>query len=271
MASTERKAVLVLGGTGNTGRPLAQQLLLRGFAVRMIVRSPQKLPPELATNPSATIIEGAVLDLSDQELERHVAGCVAIVSCLGHVISCAGMFGPPRRLVTQAIKRVTEAAIRARVSSGEVGRPVKVILMSTVGVSDPTSAQDRAVRNTCGQHCVFACLRCCLPPHADNEDAAVALRGVAQVGPHGSVEWCAVRPDDLISGDLSEYTIQPDLSTSLFDADSTTRENVAHFMCELIENDECWGKWKGRMPVVLNRPKQVDSSAESGNPPMSRS
>ena len=95
------RTVLILGGTGKTGRPLAEQLVARGISVRLIVRSPHKLPPELSSSPSVAVANATLLDLPDAELQKHVAGCDAVVSCLGHVVSCSGMFGQPRRLVTE--------------------------------------------------------------------------------------------------------------------------------------------------------------------------
>ena len=164
----------------------------------------------------------------------------------------------------QAIQRVSEAAIRARESGDGPVQPTKVILMSTVGVSNPSSEADRAVRDTCGQKCAFACLRCCLPPHADNEQAAVALRRVAAAS-GGALEWCVVRPDGLLSGAVSEYALHQHLTTSLFDAGTTTRENVAHFICELVEKGACWEAWKGQMPVILNENKKTTGTEMRGD------
>jgi uncharacterized protein YbjT (DUF2867 family) len=40
--------ILVVGATGATGRLLVEQLLARGQDVKMIVRSPDKLPGQIA-------------------------------------------------------------------------------------------------------------------------------------------------------------------------------------------------------------------------------
>ena len=101
--------VLLVGGTGRTGQRALQQLLDRGIRVRAIVRSVGKLPPALAGNPDLTVIEASLLALSDAELKRHLAGCDAVVSCLGHVLDLRGIFGAPRDLVTQATKRLSRA------------------------------------------------------------------------------------------------------------------------------------------------------------------
>ena len=78
----------------------------------------------------------------------------------------------------------------------------------------------------------------------------------SQIGQnHDVIEWAAVRPDDLINETaVSEYEIYPSPTRSaIFDAGTTSRINVGHFMAELITNRELWERWKGRMPVIYNR------------------
>ena len=49
------KTVLVLGATGNTGFPLVNQLLSRGYNVVVIVRSLDRFSHELLKNPKLKI------------------------------------------------------------------------------------------------------------------------------------------------------------------------------------------------------------------------
>src|SRR5690349_11469394 len=76
--------------------------------------------------------EADLLSLSDEDLLRIVRGCDAVVSCLGHVLSFKGIFGPPRDLVTQATRRLCRAIVAAHPTM-----PVKFILMSSVSVNQP--------------------------------------------------------------------------------------------------------------------------------------
>ena len=116
-----QQTVLLVGGTGRTGRRVLEQLLDRGVSVRAIVRSARKLPAGAADNPNLTVIEADLLSLGDEDLQRHVRGCDAVISCLGHVISLKGILGPPRDLVTQghdeAVPGDRDAAARERRSS----------------------------------------------------------------------------------------------------------------------------------------------------------
>lgn len=93
---TAQQTVLLVGGTGRTGQLVLQQLLGRGISVRVIVRSPQKLPAGTTGEPRLTVVEGNPLSLTNEHLMRQLRGCNAVISCLGHVLSTRGIFGPPR-------------------------------------------------------------------------------------------------------------------------------------------------------------------------------
>lgn len=66
--------VLMVGGTGATGRLLVQQLLQRGERVRAIVRTPDGLSELLDTQPNLSLIYGSISELSDAELAAYVEG-----------------------------------------------------------------------------------------------------------------------------------------------------------------------------------------------------
>lgn len=237
--------VLVVGATGATGRLLTKQLLDRGCSVRAIVRSAERLPDEIRTNNRLDVVEAGLLTMPDDELNTIMAGCEAIASCLGHNLTFKGMYGKPRRFVTDAARRLCKAAMTVNSKS-----PTKYVLMNTTGnrnrdLDEPIST---------GQKIVVGLLRVLLPPHADNEEAADYLRTTFG-GANQDVEWCAVRPDSLVDeSSVSEYTTHPSPTRSaIFDAGQTSRINVAHFIADLITRDEIWNKWKGQMPVLYNK------------------
>lgn len=237
--------VLIVGASGATGRLLVEQLLNRGHFVKVIVRSPDKFPEALRNHDNLSLIHASVLDLSDAELAQHVNGCDAVASCLGHNLNLKGMFGHPRRLVTDAVRRLC-AAIKANKPETQT----KFVLMNTTGnrnhdLDEPISF---------AQHCVIGLLRLLLPPHVDNEQAADYLRST--IGQNDAlIEWVAVRPDGLINEDaVSEYDLHPSpIRSAIFNAGQTSRINVGHFMAELITDDATWQSWKGQMPVIYNR------------------
>lgn len=240
----ESMTVLVLGATGATGRLLVQQLLDRGLRVKAIVRSPDSFPDSLRQHERLTLIRAGVSDLSDSETAEQMAGYLAVACCLGHNLTFKGIFGQPRRLVTDATKRFCQA-IRASGSD----KPAKFVLMNTAGNSN----RDLREPISRAQSCVIGLLRLLVPPHRDNEKAADYLR--TEVGQNDiNIQWVAVRPDSLIDeGDVSAYALHPSPTRSaIFNPGRTSRINVAHFMADLLTNHDSWEKWKGQMPVIYN-------------------
>ena len=236
---------LIVGASGATGRLLVEQLLERGEHVRIIVRSKQALPEEILNHDNLSVLEASVLDITDDEMVEHVRGCDAVASCLGHNLSFKGIFWPPRRLVTDATRRLCTA-----VKANQPADPVKFVLMNTTGNRN----RDLNEQISVGQKCVIGLLRLLLPPHADNEDAADYLR--TRIGQDDdTIEWAAVRPDGLVNEtEVSEFTVHPSPTRSaIFDAGVSSRINVACFMANLIGDDAIWSQWKGKMPVIYNR------------------
>jgi hypothetical protein len=239
--------VLVVGASGATGRLLVEQLLNRGQNVKAIVRSPDKLPSRMKNDHHdlLTVIRVSVLDLSTSEMAEHIYGCNAVASCLGHNMSFKGIFGYPRRLVTDATRRLCDA-----IKMNESNESTKFVLMNTAGNSN----RDLHEPISFGQRCVIGLLRLLLPPHVDNERAADCLR--TEIGQNDeTIEWVVVRPDGLINEEeVSEYEVHASpIRSAIFNPGVTSRINVGHFMAELIADDDLWTKWKGQMPVIYNK------------------
>jgi len=238
-----QQTVLLVGATGRTGRRVLEQLLSRDINVRAIVRSAEKLRAGVTERPGLSVVEADLLALSDEELLRHVRGCDAVVSCLGHTTSLRGILGPPRDLVTRATKRLCRA-----IQASQPARPVKLILMSSVSVNCPEGLDTRRGRL---ERAVVWTLRGLVPPARDNQHAADFLHDVIEAAdPY--VQWAAVRPDTLKEGDVTEYALHEGLVDSLFRPGETNMANVAHFMCELATDSQAWAAWKGKLPVIVN-------------------
>ncbi|KPJ96423.1 MAG: NAD-dependent epimerase [Gammaproteobacteria bacterium SG8_11] len=237
--------ILVAGASGATGRLLVRQMLNRGHNVKVIVRSPWKFPVQRKNHNHLSVLIASILELSESEIARHVKGCDAVASCLGHNLSLKGIYGHPRRLVTDATRRLCHS-----IKANKTEKPTKFILMNTVGNSN----RDLHEPVSFGQKFIIELLRQLLPPHVDNEKAADFLR--TNVGQNDRmIQWVAVRPDSLTDEEhVTEYDVFPSpIKSAFFDAGKTSRINVAHFMADLMTDDELWNKWKGQMPVIYNR------------------
>lgn len=235
---------LVVGANGATGRHLVRELLNRNVNVKIIVRGTEKLPSDIRTHQNLTIIEASILHLSDNEMMDHIKDCDAVASCLGHNISLKGIYGNPKMLVTDSVKRLCNA-----IQENNPAKPIKFVLMNTTANNN----KDINENLTFMEKLVFTLLRNLLPPQLDNERAADYLR--EDIGKNNKIiEWSIVRPDTLINENtVSEYSVFPSpIRSPIFDAGKTSRINVGHFMSELITNDNIWNNWRGKMPVIYN-------------------
>ena len=122
---------LVVGANGATGRLLVEQLLNRGEKVKVIVRSTDNLTEESKNHENLSVTQASLLELSDTGLREHVRSCDAIASCLGHNMTLKGIYGHPRRLVTDATRRLCQA-----VAANKPEKTVRFILMNTAGNSN---------------------------------------------------------------------------------------------------------------------------------------
>ena len=210
--------VLVVGASGATGRKLVEQLLINEHKVKVIVRSLEKITKSWSINPNIQIITASILELSDQRLIDYTQDCHAVMSCLGHNLTFKGIYGHPRKLVTDATKKLCNA-----IKINNPKKPVKFILMNTTGNRN----RDLKEPISFAQKLVIGLLRLILQPHVDNEKAADYLRTkIAQN--NKSIEWVVVRPDGLIDDvDVTDYEIYTSPTRSaIFDSGKTSRINV---------------------------------------------
>ena len=233
--------VLVLGASGRTGRLLVDTLLGRGVRVRAVLR-PETDLPFAADVANLEVVRGETAHADAATFGAWLGGCDAVACCLGHRTTVGGIFGPPYRLVEQALRRVHEAA-RAR---GDAP-PLRLVLLGTVGVRLGDEREPAA------QALAMRALRW-IPPHRDNERAAAYL--VEDVGADDRwLTWAIVRPDTLFDADASApYEVHPaPTRPALLDPGRTSRAQAADLMAQLLLVDATWRSWRGRAPVVYDR------------------
>lgn len=235
--------ILVVGASGATGKNLVEQLLRIGQKVKAIVRSSGNIPYSWIHEDKVSIIKGNIHEISVHEMADYVKDCQAVASCLGHNLTFKGIYGKPRKLVTDAVTLLCDA-----IKKNSPEKPVKVILMNTAGnnnrdLNEPISFKEKLV---------IGLLRLLLPPHPDNEKAADYLRvNIGQNNP--SAEWVVVRPDTLTDEDkVTEYKVFASPSRSaIFNPGKTSRIHVGNFMAELIQK-RTFGKYgKGKCQLFI--------------------
>ncbi|WP_111977174.1 NAD(P)-dependent oxidoreductase [Algibacillus agarilyticus] len=248
LVTTSRHKILVVGASGATGLRVVKQLLELDLHVTIIVRCVNSFPKSILNHHRLRATQSTLLEMSDAELQKMVQGCTAVISCLGHNLTFKGLYGHPRRLVTQAVCRLCQA-----IKTVNTGDPVKFILMNTTGNQNKQAGEHVSF----AQRLVVGVIRYLIPPHADNEAAAAYLQtyqGTKDQVHNNIIEWVVVRPDSLINDEtVSAYTLYPSpIRSAIFDAGKTSRINVAHFMTQLVVCGSTWQSWRFKMPVIYN-------------------
>ena len=77
----QSRTFLVLGATGGTGRHFVTQALQDGHRVRVLVRSPDKLPP--AQSLQMDVWKGSITEIDKIDMNKLTSGVDYIVSMLG--------------------------------------------------------------------------------------------------------------------------------------------------------------------------------------------
>lgn len=239
---------MVLGASGATGRHLVAQLLLKNGSVKIIVRPSATIPESWIHDRRIEIVRADITGMTPDEAAHHIKDCQAIASCLGHNMSLKGIYGKPRKLVSDTIASFCEAIQKVAPYD-----PIKLVLMNTAGYRN----KDENERISLPQKIAMAIIRATLPPHNDNEEAAEYLRET--IGKDSAmIQWVVVRPDNLTTENtVSAYGTDMSPVGTLFKPNKVSRINVAHFMASLIDERQLWARWRGRMPVVFNADKSA--------------
>jgi nucleoside-diphosphate-sugar epimerase len=236
--------VLVLGASGATGKQVVKQFIKRQINTRILIRKSAVLSKDIQENPLVEIVKGNINELNDSEMNHLLRDCNVIISCLGHNVTLKGMFGKPRYLVFDAIKRISDTV------KNKADKKVKLILMSTTAYPNTLSGE----KNSLGEKIILSLLKLLLPPHRDNVKAANYL--LTKIGKEDeNIGWIAVRPDTLVNYDEeSPYEVcESPVRSPIFNAGKTSRINVSHFMAELATDDTMWKYWQSKTPVVYNK------------------
>ena len=146
--------------------------------------------------------------LLSRYLASTPAGCDAVISALGHNLTLRGMYGAPRKLCTDTVSQLCRVAEML-----QPARPIRLIAISTEGVDRPDGADPPRGR---AERLVLWLL---LPPHADKMGVVDYLHHSARTS--GYVEFCAVRPSDLIDraeqgSPEGEVTLHATLQNGIF-------------------------------------------------------
>jgi putative NADH-flavin reductase len=115
---------LILGGTGPSGILVIQKTLqlYPEATIAIFARSPDKVPEDIAQNPSITLIKGELTDLD--ALSTAVQGVNVVLSALGPLAS-----HPPGNIIATFYGHLIDLMIKHNIK--------RIILLGTASISDP--------------------------------------------------------------------------------------------------------------------------------------
>ena len=118
----QKTKIAVIGGGGRTGKFLVNQLLKKGYQLKLLLRNPEQFSIK---NPNIEILRGDVLDLENV--------CVLLNGCSA-VISTVGQRNGEPLVASKATDHILKAI--AEVQKGK-SYPMRYILMAGINVDTP--------------------------------------------------------------------------------------------------------------------------------------
>lgn len=209
-----KKEIALFGGTGRTGKIFLEKALQNGYAVKALVRSPEKLALD---HKNLTVVKGDVLNLED--VKNTVEGTSIVFSLFGHVK------GSPARLQTEGTRLIIDAMQENQLK--------RIISLSGGGLPFPEKDEPKFADK------IIRTIMKIFVPNILNDaiDHAEVLK-------NSDLKWTIVRgprlTDDPEQGQYREGWVGVNASTKI------SRGDLASFLITLIEDE----KYVRQMPFI---------------------
>ena len=197
--------LLIIGGTGGTGRELIKQALELGHEVTALVRKPQKLK---IADPHLTLIKGNVLEPG--QVQEAVIGKDAVLSALGHK-----KFFIKTSILSTGTKNILQAMEEHQVK--------RFICITSLGINDS--------RFKLGLYYTLFVIPVILFFYF--WDKAKQEKLIQQ----SKSDWTIVRPGQLINGKKRGIYKHGDKVGNYFLTKLISRADVAHFMLSQLSDN----------------------------------
>jgi putative NADH-flavin reductase len=210
-AQKAASAILVIGATGPTGIEICKQALQAGLKVRVLVRTPSRLPAEVLLG--VDVVQGDVLN--GESLATAMHGVDAVVSALGT---------PLQRKQVTLLSRGTHNMVQAMAQAG-VSR---LLCITGMGAGD-----SRGHGGLLYDRIILPLLLREIYLDKDRQEQVVRESGLA---------WTLIRPAFLTDGPL---TGRYRCLTQFAPGDrmgKISRADVAHFVVQELAQERCRGQ-----------------------------
>lgn len=224
--SDTKKSILILGASGRTGRMVLAEALKRGFLVVALVRKQSSLEP----HANLTIVEGTPLELGDVQKAFKAARTPvsALVSTLGQTRKSGNPWAQP----TSPPLFMADATRNAITTIQQTGLPVKLVIMSLLGVGDSQKNNNFLLRWVFNNSAMSQTIE-----DGDAVDKLVKASGL---------EFVLVRSSALMGEKVTPVQDLGDQGELAGCMPSISPAMVADFLLDAVESDQ----WNGRTPVI---------------------
>ncbi|RWA08366.1 hypothetical protein EKO27_g6742 [Xylaria grammica] len=221
--------LLILGGSGRTGKLIVEDAIAKGHSVVALVRSPSSL----AARPGLTTVQGTPLKRED------------IAKAFGALPT-----RPDAVLVALSLKRVSDSPFAAvspdapdRIMEDSVANAIsvmndfgtkRIVIMSQWGAGDSWNSMSFLFR------AIFK--------HTNMKYGLAAHNALDKETRRSDVEFVLARACVLAEGDAAPIRLYPDDGAAIGLLPKITRASVAKFMVEACEKDD----FVGKSPVISN-------------------
>jgi uncharacterized protein YbjT (DUF2867 family) len=213
--------VLILGGSGRTGKVIINEALPRGHTITALVRNPASLAQ--IQSPSLELIGGSPQNESDLSSAFANGTPDAVIVALAS--NTVGFMAGVHRILLEVIKE-----------KGLEGK-TKIVTMQGIGVGSSNKNVWWPMRMLLN-HSPIA------KGHADHNMVEEVMKG-------SGLKWTLPRPVMLSEGEKKEVRDCGDAGDAkgMGLMPSVSRKSVAAFLLDVAEDES--GKWIGRTPVIL--------------------
>lgn len=205
--------ILIIGGTGKTGKELIKQGIEDKHNLTVLARNPAKLK---FTFPDLRIIEGNVLD--KETVMQAVSGQDAVLSALGHK-----RFIVYSRILSRGTKNIVDAM--------EANQVKRFICITTLGIGDSRFKMGL-------YYTLFVIPFILFFYFLDKEKQEIIIK-------KSNLDWTIVRPCQLTDGKLTGKYKHGENTGNYIITKLISRANVAHFMLQQLTDKSYLRKTPG--------------------------
>jgi putative NADH-flavin reductase len=221
------KRILVIGGSGRTGKLVIQELLHRGHKTTALVRKPEPMQPEV--DAGLKVVIGTPLNLEDVRIAFTSSNPDVVIVTLSAPRAddspFAAVVAPPR-LMADSVANVVTIMKGFQTS--------KVVIMQAFGVAE----------SWVNMHCVMRLMMSKSNMIYQYDDHNLVTAETKTSGQN----YVFVRPSRLVEGEAKDVQEWPENGRGVPVMGTITRNSVARFLVQAAESDA----WDNTAPVITN-------------------